>query len=489
MTGPSIAHSAARGLLFTLVSQALKILLQLVSVVLLARLLNPHDYGLLALVLVVVGVGEIFRDFGLTPASIQAETLDENQRTNLFWVNFGLGVLLTTIVFCLSWMVSSVTGEPEMLGILHWMSLAFMFNGVATQHRASLFRALRFRAVAVIDIVAATLGLGVAVVWALLSPTYWALVAQQLITAASAGGLALAFARWLPGLPTREGDIRGLVKFGSHLVGSNLVTYVGSQVDTVLVGTRFGVSTLGLYNRAYQLVMTPLGQIRGPVNSVAQPVFARVQTDIARFERYVVAGQLALGYGLGLPLALLAALAYPLVAVLLGPTWLEAAPILALFALAAFLTNLAFVGYWVYVSRGLVKNLFRFTLVSLAIRVICLLTGSFFGVLGVAIGFAAAPAFAWPLSIWWLSRLTPMPVRALYLGAARVMVLCGTVAIVAWLLGTQASAALPAPAQVAIGATASLVAVAALAIPAYRRDARILARFGKLMLRRVDRLS
>ena len=87
----SLAHSAARGMMFTLGSQAVKIVLQLLSVAVLARLLSPHDYGLITLVLVVVGAGEIFRDFGLTPATIQSPTLSTAERDKLFWLNTAIG--------------------------------------------------------------------------------------------------------------------------------------------------------------------------------------------------------------------------------------------------------------------------------------------------------------------------------------------------------------------------------------------------------------
>ena len=149
----TLAHSAARGAFFTLAAQVAKIVLQFLSVIVLARLLTPHDYGLLAIVLVVVGVGEIFRDFGLTTASIQAPVLTRGQRDNLFWINSAIGVVLTIVMFFLAWPIEAVTDEPEIVGMVHWLSLLFLLNGLATQHRANLARDLKFKAMAVIEVV------------------------------------------------------------------------------------------------------------------------------------------------------------------------------------------------------------------------------------------------------------------------------------------------------------------------------------------------
>ncbi|MGL4257565.1 MAG: oligosaccharide flippase family protein, partial [Microbacterium sp.] len=259
-----LAHSAARGAFFTLGAQIAKILLQLLSVVVLARLLTPHDYGLLAIVLVIVGVGEIFRDFGLTTASIQAPVLTTGQRDNLFWINSAIGVVLTAVMFALAWPIEAVTGEAEIFGMVQWLSLLFLLNGLATQHRANLARELKFKAMAVIDIAAATIALAVAIVAALLGAEYWALVLQQLASGVVVLVGSVLAGRWLPHWYSRASSVRELINFGWNIVATNMLVYVGSQIDTIIVAVKFGTSPLGLYNRAYQLVMTPLGQVRSP---------------------------------------------------------------------------------------------------------------------------------------------------------------------------------------------------------------------------------
>src|SRR5690606_2656049 len=135
---------------------------------------------LLAIVLVVVGVGEIFRDFGLTSASIQAPTLSPGQRDNLFWINAAIGALLSLALFMLAQPLAALTSQPEIAGMTHWLSALFLLNGLATQHRANLMRELRFRPLAIIDVTAAASALAVAIIAAMAGAGYWALVMQQL---------------------------------------------------------------------------------------------------------------------------------------------------------------------------------------------------------------------------------------------------------------------------------------------------------------------
>lgn len=480
----SLAHSAARGAFFTFAAQAAKILLQLASVVVLARLLSPHDYGLLAIVLVVVGVGEIFRDFGLTSASIQAPELSRGQRDNLFWINAGIGAALSLVLFALAGPLSNLTSQPEIVGMTQWLSALFLLNGLATQHRANLMRDLKFRPLAIIDVTAAASALGIAIIAAVAGAGYWALVLQQLTSGMVVLVGAVLAGRWLPRWYSRRARVRPLITFGWNIVATNLLVYVGSQIDTVILGLRYGTTALGLYNRAFQLVMTPLGQVRAPMKGVALPVLSRVQQDPPRFNMYVTSAQLALGYVLGIPLALVAALSDPVVRIMLGPQWEDAIPIISLFATAGLLTTLPFVGYWVYLARGLGRQLLAYTVVTTTIKVVCIVVGSSFGVLGVAVGFTVAPAIAWPLSIFWLSRITPMPTAKLYAGAARVLVVCGASALAAWAVG-QSAAPAGSIASLVSGVIAGLAAASLfLLVPLFRSDARRLTDFGRLMLRR-----
>ena len=211
--------------------------------------------------------------------------------------------------------------------------------------------------------------------------------------------------------------MRGLYVFGGSLLGSQLIGYLANNVDALTIGHRFGATPLGYYNRAFQLLMNPLNQVRAPSTTVALPVLSRASDTPVRFNSIVRNGQLVLGYPIAVALALLVGVAEPTVTIVLGPQWEQVPPILRLLAVAGIFQTLAYVGYWVYLARGLTRQLLQYTLMSAAIRIVCVIGGSVWGVVGVAAGYALAPALAWPLSLWWLNRSTTLDVATLYRGA------------------------------------------------------------------------
>lgn len=467
-----LRRQAARGALLTVGAQVLKIIVQLAGVVILARLLTPFDYGLVAMVTAIIGVAEIFRDFGLSSAAIQAAELSRAQRSNLFWINTGAGGALSVLVLLLAPAIAWWYARPELVGVTAALSGIFLINGLATQYRADLNRALRFRALAIVEITAPVVGLAVAIGSAWWGLGYWALVVQQLSTAFVLLVAAVVAGRWLPGLPDRRAPMRQLLNFGWHLAGSQLLGYLGNNVDSLTIGTRFGAAPLGLYNRGFQLLMTPLGQLRAPTTTVALPVLARLRDDPDGSNRFVQRGQLALGFTLVAGLGLVIGTAGPLTAVLLGGQWLAVEPILRLLALAGVFQTLAYVGYWVYVARGLTRELLRYTVLTVSIKIACILVGSIWGVIGVAWGYAVAPVIAWPLSFWWLSRKSPIAVKPLFAGAGRILILTTLVAAASWggcLLFAGGGRWVALVAGLGSGAIAYGIG---LLLPAFRRDFR-----------------
>ena len=470
-TDGNLAKTAVRGAAVTVTAQGSKIALQVLSVVVLARLIGPSDYGLIAMVTAVIGFADIFRDFGLSSAAIQAPRLSRDEQVNLFWANTALGAVLALLVVAGSPLIAAFYGQPDLTIIAIALSVNFLLNGMATQYRADLNRRMRFRQLAIADVAGPAVGLVVAIGMAVNGAGFWSLVVQQITQVGVMLILVAVGAHWLPGLYRRGTSIRRFLAFGLKLVGSQVIGYIGSNADTVALGLTVSPHQLGLYNRAYQLVMTPVGQVRGPLNTVAIPVLSRLQHDHDRFDSFVQRGQVALGYTLVVGLAAVAGVAAPLVTVALGDDWVGAAPVVALLAIGAAFQTLAYVGYWVYVARGLVSHLLPYTMLATGIRLACVAVGAGFGVIGVAVAMATVPFVSWPLSFWWLSRRASIPVRALWIGGLRVMsfaLLVGAAAIGAVMVSAQWGAWVSLLAGILAAAVCYAVLVAA--VPPYRRD-------------------
>lgn len=470
-TGRPLGRRAARGGLVTIGGQMLKLVVQLLSVVILARALTPADYGLVAMVLAVVGVADIFRDFGLSSAAVQARNLSVAQRDNLFWLNFGIGAALTLVVVVAAPLLALLYAQPELTDVARVLALTFLLNGAATQYRADLNRRMRFSSLAAADVVAPAFGLMVAIVAARMGAAYWALVIQQLTTIGVMLVMVVSFGRWAPGRWSRRVPMDGLVRFGLNLMGSQVLGYLGKNVDSLTIGIRFGATPLGLYNRAFQVLMTPLGQLRAPTTTVALPVLASLQDDDDRFAAYLRRGQLVMGYTLVAALGVVIGGAEPLTALLLGPQWMSVTPILTVLGVAGMFQSLAYVGYWVYLARGMTRDLLHYTLVTTTMMVVAILVGSTWGVLGVACGYAVSAGLEWPLSFWWLSRRVVIPARDLVYGALRIIGFTTVIAISVFVVGIMVHDHSPwVRTIVSVGVAAVGYGFTAAVIPFYRRD-------------------
>ena len=466
-----LGHRAARGTFVTLGGQFGSLAVQMASVVILARLLTPTAYGLVAMVLAVVGVAHIFRDFGLSAAAIQAPTLSQGQRTNLFWLNTAMGLVLTLVVILTAPLIQAVYDADHLAEITRVLSLTFLLNGTATQFRAHLNRQMAFGKLAVADIASSAIALTVAIALALFGASYWALVAQQLIQGAVMLLLVISFSRWRPRWWCRGAPVKPFLRFGWNYVGAQLINYVANNLDSFLIGSRLGAAPAGLYSRAFQLLMRPVTQLRSPSTTVALPTLAKLQDDPKRYGQYLLKGQAALCYPITILLGFAAGAALPIVHLLLGPEWLEATPILRFLALAAVFQTISFVTFWVYTSTGIVDELRKYTLVSASIRAACVAAGLHWGVVGVAAGFGIGPLIAWPIGVWWLNRKVPIPAAAMIIGALRIVIVGVVVMGASWAI-CLATPGWPLLAQLGTAVLVAALACGALVLPirAYRSD-------------------
>ena len=466
---PRLGRLAARGALLTMGGQACKILLQFGGIVVLARLLSPGDYGLLAMVTAIVGIGEVLRDFGLSAAAVQARSVSPQQRSNLFWINSAIGLLLALTVFAAAPAIAAFYAQPALQPIAQALAPSFLLNGLATQFRAQLNRDMRFGRLAVADVGGQALGLAAGVTLALRSHGHWALVAQQLGQALGTLLLLAATSGWRPGLPRRGADMGGFLRYGGNLMSTQLVVYLSRNVDALIIGQRFGAELLGLYNRAYQLLMLPLNQINAPATSIALPVLSRLNDDSERYDRFLLHGQAVMLHVTLAIFAFAGAQAEPLIVLVLGGQWAPAVPLFQILAVGGAFQVAAQASYWVFLSKGLTASNLRFTLVSRVLLIAGIVFGAQWGTQGVATAYAFGVALGWLGGLFWL-RASGAPVGAMGRNALGVMLAYG-------LCGLASAAAVQEWASSLVGrlafGTAAMIAAFLLLValwPAFRRS-------------------
>ena len=376
---------SVRGGFLTITSQGAQFVIASVSTIVLARLLTPADFGLVAMVVAVTGLGQAFGDLGLSEATIQSERITQNQVSTLFWINVAIGLGLTAITASLAPILAWFYKEPPVREITFVLSLTFLICGLRVQHEALLRRQMRFSALAVRDIVSLTLGVSLGVTLALRGAGYWALVAQPLATNFSQMVLSWLMVKWMPGLPRRDPKVRSMIAFGGNVAASYVIFTVIRSADNALVGWYWGAGPLGLYSRAYNLLMLPVRQLSAPAGSVVIPAFSRIQSDKERFARYYLRTMNLIVWIAGPVFGFLFVAAGPVIALVLGAQWKAATPVFQILAISAVGQFLLESTIWLLVSQGHSNRLLRLLLVMCPIIVACFAIGLPFGIKGVAL--------------------------------------------------------------------------------------------------------
>jgi len=326
----NLRQRVVRGGLAKLCSQGINALLRIASLVFLARLLAPGDFGLIAMAMTVVGVLNLFRDVGLTTATVQQATVSQKQLSTLFWINVLVGVLLTAFTMACAPVLASFFHEPRLVPVTVAIAGAFLANAMGMQHAAVLQRQVRFTALATIETLSLLASLIVGVVMALLGTGYWSLVGMTLAAPIMQSvGVWLATG-WVPGRPCRDAGVSAMVRTGGTVLINSVVVYAAYNVDKVLLGRFWGAEALGIYGRAYQLINIPTENLNSAVGPVAVSALSRVKEDPVRLRSHFLRMYEVL-IGITLPITAACALfAHEIVLLMLGPKWLEAAPIFRL---------------------------------------------------------------------------------------------------------------------------------------------------------------
>lgn len=420
-SGRSMSSIAARGAFTTFAAQGARILIQTVSIVILARLLTPADYGVTVMVSAIIGVSEVLRDFGLSSAAIQARSLSSKQRSNLFWTNTSLGLVLAAVTICAAPLIGSFYNDSRLTLVAQVMAATFFFNGISTQHRASLSRSLRFGPLAAADIIAQGSSLVLAVSLAVFGAGYWALVAQQVGGALVAAVLVLALARWAPrGVYVRE-PMRELFAFGGHVAGAQLLTYATRNFDSVAIGYYSGPKEVGLYDRAFQLLMLPLNQLVAPMTRVAVPVLAKLQEDRSRYMDYLLRGQSVMLNTL-VPVFAIGIVTAPwLIPLVLGSQWAPSAPLFQALAVAGIFRSAGNATHWVALSLGVPRVSFELALISAPVTIAAIWVGTIWGAMGVAAAVALVSVVFWAFGYAWYSWRTEIACWPLFTNSGRAV--------------------------------------------------------------------
>jgi len=393
--GRELRRLAIRGAAATISAAALSLAEQVVSTVILARLLTPADFGVVAMVTTFSMLLMSFGTSGFSEAVIQPEGMNRFQASNLFWITCLIGLVVTLGFAASGTLLARFYRNPPVALVTVGISVAIFIAALSTIHIALLKRAMRFGAVSVNDVIARAGNTAVAVLLALKGWGYWALVAgiiaQVLII--TIGSWCLC--RWVPSLPRRGVGTRAILKFAASVYGRFSANYFARNFDNLLVGWRFNAAALGYYTKAYDLFALTASQLTSPHHNVVLAALSRLNQDHARLRRYIASslGIVAfVGMAVGADLTLVG---NDVVRLVLGPRWAESGRIFEFFGPGIGIMLLYSAVGWIHLSIGKPERWLRWTLFETAATALSFILALPWGPAGIAV--------AWSVSFWVLS--------------------------------------------------------------------------------------
>ncbi len=400
-----------RGGTVTVAAQAARFFLLMGSTMVLARLLTPEDFGLLAMVTAITNFVRMFKDIGLSTATIQKADINHTQISTLFWINVAIGLTLAVVTVALAPAVSWFYSEPRLTLITLALAIAFIFGGLSVQHQALLQRHMRFSTLAAIQITSTAVSVVIAIAAALYGLRYWALVLMQIAEAVVMMICVWIASSWCPGWPRRDSRVRSMLAFGGNVTGSRFAHYFARNLDRILLGRFHGSFALGIYSKAYSILMLPINQIRTPLNMVALPALSSIQKEQAKFAKYYTKLLSFIAFA-SMPLtAYLAVCSESIIRLLLGNQWLQAAGIFQVLAITAFIQPVAGTRGALLLSLGQSGRYLKVSIFQSLVLVVCFAAGLPWGPIGVATSYTISNyLILYPL-LWYSYRFSPVSVK------------------------------------------------------------------------------
>ena len=401
------------GTLALTVVNILKLGMQLAVLPILARLLGPSAFGLVALAMPLILLATMISDAGLGNALVRKRDSSRELESTIFWFSLGMSLGLAVIVALLAWPAATFLAAPKLAPVIMVLALILPMGGSLSVPNAVISREGKFTLFAMGDVLANLSASAIAIVAALLGAGAWSLVIQQCVLWVVKVSWVFPVSGFRPMFVCRPRLALPYLGFGLNAVGANLVDFANKNVPTVVIGGLIGIAAAGHYSMAYQIVRVPDMIISGPL-------YLSIFASVARWgDDHMAAVPLALRSLRGIVTGLaplfcgLALTAHLAVLVLLGPAWAPAGPILMLLTPAGLLLCVySFIGA-ILMGQGRSEYQFRLNVLTGCFLALGTLVGARYGGEGVAAGFSAGALLALPAYLWVLSKQLFMPIRGI----------------------------------------------------------------------------
>lgn len=387
----SLRADAISGVKWSGVSMGVVTTLQFVTLAILARLLSPSDFGLMGMVMVVIGFARLFADMGISGAIIHRQDATREQLSSLYWLNIIAGTAVFFIVCAFIPLIAAFYHEPRLSNLMYLAALVFLITPFGQQFQILMQKELQFNHLAKIDIIRSLTNSMVVIILAFRGMGVFSLVWGQL---AGASLQVLLFSywgwrHWRPHWHFSRRDLKGYISFGLYRTGGMAANYITSNLDYLLIGSILGAKSLGYYTLAYNLILKPSSRINPIITKVAFPVFSKVQNDLYRLKRgYLKVLQLlsSVNFPIMVGLAVVAPVAVP---VIFGEQWLPSVILIQILTIVGLLRSTDNPVGSLLLARGRADMSLKWNVAVMFVQIPGLYVGAKLGgTVGVAIAFA-----------------------------------------------------------------------------------------------------
>jgi O-antigen/teichoic acid export membrane protein len=385
-----LGRRALRGGMVSVAMQYGNGVLQILAAVVLARLLTPADFGLVAIITVLTSFAPLLIDFGLGDATTQRGKITPSQISSLFWLSVGVGLAVAVAVAVGSPLIAAIYRQPVLEPIALCTAITFVLWGASNQHLALLRRTMQFGRIARIQLLGSLAGILTAIVLAIAGYGYWALVARPIANALCVAVGAWLGCRWRPGPPAFDNEVKSMVRFGLHVVGFSVTYTVAKAVDRIALGLFYRPDQVGYYQNAITLYENSIFSALAQVHTVGSAALSKLQSNTAALGQKYAAALSALAFFVMPVAAILSVTGEDVTVILLGEKWRAAGSLLRIIALRGIPQVVEGSQGWLHLSIGRADRWRNWGIVSLAVQIVAVVAGLPFGATGVAVASVIA---------------------------------------------------------------------------------------------------
>jgi O-antigen/teichoic acid export membrane protein len=405
-----LSKSTVRNAGITVFAQGSVFAINLISMLILARILGPADFGLVTMVTTFSLLFASFGLAGLTEAVLQTEEINSSLASNLFWTNISGGLILSVAFGAAGSLLARFYSDPRITKVAIGFSLAIFFSIAPVLHLSLLKRAMQFAPISANDIIGRVAAVLTAICCALLGWGYWALVAGAVVQPIVVSIGAWILCPWLPALPRQVPGTGKIIRYAIHVYGRYSLNYCTGNIDNLLVGWRFGAAALGFYKKAFDLFVLPSSQLLSPILAVVVTTLSRKNKNTDDYKRYFLKGLCIVTFVGMAASADLTLIGRDAVRLLLGSKWGEAGRIFTYFAPGIGMMLVYQTTGWIHLSLGTTGRFLRWTVVELSVTGLLFLLALRWGPVGIAGAWTTSFCILTIPAIWYAGKPIDLPV-------------------------------------------------------------------------------